>query len=523
MEQLYDVSYYKDNGILINSNVKMSLNIQFNYIINFEYECYEIIDNNLCDKDNNLISKDISSNSIKLLYSFKDQFFEFKQNNQIKGIEEAIKNIDSLNNIKYIIIKSNYAYGRYGLDSKNIKPNTNLFLKLKVIDFYDNKSLKNIERLKKEGVELFKLKNYSNAINKFNQSNKFILSVDNKQVLDSKDYIDLKLSNLINISNCYIKLKNFKESINTLREYVSINSNNVKAYYFLCICNFELYIKENNYSYIENVKNYYLIFRDLINKEEEDKEVNQCFDIYLNEIEELLNKANLIEDNKLKNKDIKKNKLNMFYNLYDDKKLIDKSISVPKGISPNNTKVFLEIETNTNYSNKSALSTDDILKFTIEIELFKDVCPKTCENFRVLCTGENQFEEGYNNFTIVDTLFFRFIKDFMMQGGDFENNDGSGGYSLYGKNFDDENFKFTHSEPGLLSMFNYGPNTNNSQFMITFNQTKWLNNKNVVFGRIINGFDYLIKLQNLVKTDDKDRPLNSIKVVSAGQIFKDIQ
>jgi len=293
-----------------------------------------------------------------------------------------------------------------------------------------------------------------------------------------------KMSLILNICNCQNNLKEYSKTIKKISEALKIKIL-PKCYYY----------RGNAYLYTDAFAAAEDDFKKLKELLPGDSTVDQCF-------------SNLEQR---KGQSVKKEKT-MFKSflktsLYEDMPVKETpkgvpAVSIPKEVNPSNPKVFFDITIGENEPKR------------IEFELFKDIVPLTAENFRSLCVGTTIENKKLH---YKGSIFHRVIKDFMIQGGDFENSNGTGGCSIYGRKFNYENFIYKHTQEGLLSMANSGVNTNGSQFFITSKDTPWLDGKHVVYGRVIKGMEVLREIEGL-KTNDQDAPSVEVKIFDCGEI-----
>ena len=436
----------------------------------------------------------IGRNGDKIFDQTKEKPFEFKigAHTVIKGWEVGVKTMKVGEKAEFIF-SPDYAYGKQKV-SDLIPENSTLNFEIELLEAKGSKKeISDMEyeekcaegkRLKEEGVEKYKAGDYVGAREKWDEACKYVDRYINKYADYEKEACDLYQSLLTNLCNCCNKMKEYYAVIVYANKGLKVNEELPKLFYFRAIANAQTSEFDNARKDIESLE------KLLSDKEKENAGIQ-----YIRDIIERREKET--------NSQRKKFSKGLFgHSLYKDKEPT-KPIPPPTEQNPKNPVVFLDIK----------IGQKD--KQRVEIELFNDKVPKTCDNFRCLCTGEKKI-------TYKGSIFHRVIKDFMIQGGDFENADGTGGKSIYGEKFEDENFYYAHSREGLLSMANSGKNTNGSQFFITLKETSWLDGKHVVFGRVIKGMEVVNEIGDL-KTIGDDKPEEDVVIENCGELKDGIE
>ena len=430
----------------------------------------------------------------KIFDQTKDKPFTFKigSHQVIKGWEIGVATM-KIGEKSEFILAPEYAYGKQKV-SDLIPENSTLTFEIELLKVeipkkeisemtYEEK-LAEGKKYKEEGVTKFKAGDISNARDLFTRAIAYLENMD-KTKKEEEEGVNLYVTTLSNLCNCCNRLKEYHAIISYATKGLKIKEL-PKLFYFRAIAN------ANNDEFADAKKDLESL-KNLL--PEKDRDTDEGVKFVLNTID---------KREKEISKRIKKYSKGLFQaNLYEDKEVKEKPVEPPKEINKENPVVFLDIK----IGDKEAKR--------VELELFKDKVPKTAENFRCLCTGEKGEKLNYKG-----SIFHRVIKNFMIQGGDFENANGTGGESIYGKKFDDENFAYSLSREGLLAMANSGPNTNGSQFFITLKDCPWLNGKHVVFGQVIKGMD-VVKEVEAVDADGQDKPKINVVIENCGEIKKE--
>ncbi|KAK1444182.1 cyclophilin-like domain containing protein [Babesia gibsoni] len=394
----------------------------------------------------------------------------------VKGCEIAIGSM-RVGEKAMIVIQPSYGYGETG-SGKHIPPNAVLHFEVELIntrpqprnksDMSTDEKIQASVDCKESGNSKFLRGEYWAAVTMYKEGVNYLSERDEWAEEPRKTSDLIKLQCHLNLSNCYIKLEKYDFAEDNATEALRIDANNVKGLYRRALARF-------------NLKSYSDALQDLAKLIKSNPKNADAVKLY-----------HLAKVKHSENSQIQKKHYGSVFkglSLYEDKKGLRQLKDMPH--------VYLDV-------------TIGEKMYKLVIALFEDTVPKTAKNFKQLCDESAEFNYKGNK-------FHRLIKGFMIQGGDITKGDGTGGMSIYGESFEDEAFTDTHSERGLLSMANCGPNTNSSQFFITFVPTPHLDGRHVVFGKVVEGLDVLSKFEH-VETGEQDRPNVDITIVGCGSM-----
>ena len=414
--------------------------------------------------------------------------FVIGQGQVIRGWDEGFASM-KVGEKAMLEITPEYGYGASGSPPK-IPPNSTLQFEVELLGFQEQRKEKwqmsteerheLAKKLKTEGTDLFSAQKYADASRKYQEAADYAVEegISGTDVPEGEERT-LYISCWSNAAMCHLKTQDWPDAVKACNHVLDTEEANLKAL-------FRRGTAKMHMGLLPEAK------KDLMaayNLDTANKDVRKALATLKQQLAE--------------SKQKEKAAFGGFFgkvDMYTDKK--GPLIPNAKGDNPH---VFFEVQHG------------DEPMGRIVMQLYRDITPKTAENFRALCTGEKGTGKEGKPLHYKGCTFHRVIKDFMIQGGDFTNGDGTGGESIYGEKFKDENFVIKHTKGGLLSMANAGPGTNGSQFFITSRETPHLDGKHVVFGHVVEGMDIVRKIEDVEKAAS-DKPTVDVVIADCGEM-----